>query len=306
MVKYLKLTSVKILARKLNSTPQELTQICDEISEHDEHSTPKHYYEHDKPDKKGKNRHYSTPIGRLRDITNRLANLLQQINYPDYVKGGVKGQDYIKNAKCHRRKHFLMRIDLKSFYPNISHVQVYRMFLEQQKCSKPVATILTRLTTIHKSVPQGSPTSTLVATLTTIPLTKRLHTFAQSCGVTFTQYIDDFLFSGPESFTRRDKQIVKIIEEEGFFVNPDKIEKMSKADEQIATGVRVNNDLDAPQEKYAEIKNVLALLTQDVEAGKEPTEKILMSVKGSIQHIKQFNKGAARHFTNKLHKLTKQ
>ena len=61
-----------------------------------------------------------------------------------------------------------------------------------------VARILTRLCTLKGSLPQGSPTSTIVAALSTVELTDRLDQFASNHNASYTQYVDDVTVSGPK------------------------------------------------------------------------------------------------------------
>ena len=153
--KILKITSLKILAIKLHTTEKELENICADIRTFDEKDNQKYVFQKTRNDKNGKSRNTKTPVGRFRAINDGLQTLLQKLDFPIYVMGGLKGGDNIKNAEPHIGKPLLVRIDLKSFFPNISQRRVYRMFLEQQGCSEPVATILTRLTTFKGKLPEG-------------------------------------------------------------------------------------------------------------------------------------------------------
>jgi RNA-directed DNA polymerase len=244
---HLGLASPKNLAKRLHSTVNELNCICKGIREFDEVGIPKYYYQKERTDSKGKRRITDTPIGRFREINKNIKNLLHQLDFPPYIKGGIRGESHITNALFHKGRPLLIRIDIKDFFPSISQNRVYKMFIDEQYCSEPVASILTRLTTLRGAVPLGSPSSMAIATLSSLTLAERLYGFSQSCKVFFTQYVDDFLFSGPRSFRRRVNALVKIIHESGFQVNPDKIDIMSSDDEQVATGVKINhNRLDIP------------------------------------------------------------
>jgi RNA-directed DNA polymerase len=297
----LRLTSVKVLARKLRTTPAALARLCENVESCDAHGKPIFYYHKEKIDKKGKKRPTDTPIREFRVINDRINRLLQQIELPDYVKGGVRGESPVTNARCHTGKPLVVRIDIKSFFPNISQHRVFLMFLKDQGCSEPVASILTRLTTLHDAVPQGFPTSTSVATLVSLPLTRRLHGLATACGVSFTQYVDDFIFSGPTSFGKRVRKLIEIIGEERFEVNPKKVDLMPRNREQVATGNRVNSKaLDVPKKQIIGIRKALQDLSTDVAQGRLPTEKELRSLHGRIDWIARFNHGAGKCYRRRV------
>lgn len=303
-VSQLRLTSVKVLARKLRTTPDELTRLCQSVEARDARGTPIFYYHKERIDKKGKKRLTDTPIGKFRVINDRINRVLQQIELPEYVKGGVRGQSPVTNARCHTGKPLVVRVDIKSFFPNIGQHRVFLMFLKDQGCSEPVASILTRLTTLHGAVPQGFPTSTSVATLVSLPLTRRLHGLATACGISFTQYVDDFIFSGPTSFGKRVRKLIEIIGEEGFEVNPKKVDLMPHDREQVATGNRVNSKaLDVPKKQILSIRKTLGDLRKDVALGRLPTEKELRSLHGKIDWIARFNHGAGKCFRKRLTRI---
>ncbi len=79
-----------------------------------------------------------------------------------------------------------------------------------------------KLCTLNGSLPQGSPTSTIVAALSTIELTKRLDQFANNHNATYTQYVDDVTISGPRHLDRMAPLLEKIIRQAGFKANPAK------------------------------------------------------------------------------------
>ena len=88
----LRLTSVKVLARKFHTTPAALARLCQNVESCDAHGRPIFYYHKEKIDKKGKKRPTDTPIGEFRVINDRINRLLQQVELPTYVKGGVRGE----------------------------------------------------------------------------------------------------------------------------------------------------------------------------------------------------------------------
>lgn len=164
-LRLLSIQDVAHLCKHLGSSPDELTHICHK---------PERYYRQGPRQIKGKIRHIATPQGRLRKILDRLQALLQRVVLPESIRGGVKEHSPRTNAVVHLKKPVVVCMDIKDFFPSISNRRVYAMFRETLKCAPDVAGILTRLCTLNSSLPQGSPTSTIVAALSTTRLSNRL------------------------------------------------------------------------------------------------------------------------------------
>ncbi len=77
---------------------------------------------------------------------------------------------------------------------------VYKIFCKRLECSPNVSRYLTRLTTLNGSLPQGSPTSTILAALIAEPLAKRLDNFAKGHRADYSQYVDDNAVSDQEGY----------------------------------------------------------------------------------------------------------
>lgn len=115
-------------------------------------------------------RQINSSKGKLKEVQTRLYNfMLKQVEIPQYAYGGVKGKNNVRNARFHQGNKYIFTTDLMSFFPSISHNQVFQMFL-REGCTPAVARILTKLTTRQYQVPQGIPTSTLIANLVFKPI----------------------------------------------------------------------------------------------------------------------------------------
>ena len=64
----------------------------------------------------------------------------EKAEIPNYVYGGVKGKNNVLNARYHQGNKFIFTTDLKSFFPSISHKQVFEMFL-REGCTPTIARI---------------------------------------------------------------------------------------------------------------------------------------------------------------------
>lgn len=193
-------------------------------------------------------------IKRLKVIQKRLQkNILQNLPIPDYAFGAIKGKDNILNAKRHQGKKYIFTTDLTNFFPSVNHKQVFEMFVSFD-FSPTVARLLTKLTTYKGKLPQGAPTSPIVANLVFVKTGRRLQEIARENNLTFTSFVDDLTFSCPTDFKDRIQDILNAVVEDGFKISHKKTNYKTKLP--TVTGVIVkNNNLDLPKEFKDKMKD---------------------------------------------------
>lgn len=193
-------------------------------------------------------------IKRLKVIQKRLQkNVLQKLTIPDYAFGAIKGKDNISNAKRHQGKKYIFTTDLTNFFPSVNHKQVFEMFVSFD-FSPTVARLLTKLTTYKGKLPQGAPTSPIVANLVFVKTGKRLQEIAIENNLTFTSFVDDLTFSSPADFKDKIQDILDAVVEDGFKISHKKTNYKSKLP--TVTGIIVkNNNLDLPKEFKDKMKD---------------------------------------------------
>jgi hypothetical protein len=282
------------LCKHLGTQRKELESIC---------KHPERYYWQRQKTVKGKIRNIATPRGRLREILDKLQILLQRASLPNCIHGGRKGLSNITNADVHINKSVVLNLDLKDFFPNLKNQMVYKIFCKRLECSPNVSRYLTRLTTLNGSLPQGSPTSTILAALATEPLAKRLENLAKGHYATYSQYVDDITVSGSEHVQSLIPTIKKIIRQEGFKINNAKTNVSTSDNEQIVTGVRVNKGRDVPKEKLRTVRKQVETISPQIKLLKNYSCTELASIRGKIHNITQLNKGAGRSLTKRLNKI---
>jgi len=138
------------------------------------------------------------------------------------MHGGVPKRNNVLNALCHIDNLFFLTIDLKNFFGNITNTQVHQTLISRGLRWEE-ARIITRLTTLKGSLPQGAPTSTTLANLAFAPTTKLLEDFCKERDIIFTAFVDDLTFSSSRNFKHLVDQIIAILQNNGFFVNLKKI-----------------------------------------------------------------------------------
>ena len=194
---------------------------------------------------------------------------------------GLSIKDY---ASPHCDKPILLKMDLRDFYPSISYGRIFAIFLSlgypeevtrvlAQLCtvtspttlwmSQGVCSSSTLLSKTYaaRHLPQGAPTSPVLANLSAYRLDCRLAGFAKHSQLDYTRYADDLAFSGDETLGGKVKRaaatIATVISEEGFAVNERKTKVMSQATQQRLAGVVVNKHPNIRRKDYERMKAIL-------------------------------------------------
>jgi hypothetical protein len=97
----------------------------------------------------------------LRAINSKL---LRRSVLPEGVLGGVIGKCIDDLVKVHCNQEAVLSMDLKKFFPSIKSGRVVKFF-RSAGCSPDISGILTDLVTLKDSLPQGFPTSPMLANL---------------------------------------------------------------------------------------------------------------------------------------------
>lgn len=193
-------------------------------------------------------------------------NILQRNYFNDHIHGFTPNSSILKHAKVHKNANFLLKIDLLKFFDTITEKQVYYLFSDMgyvKNLAWDLAKICTanhresywnsfndqdkiKFTNFDKNMavlPQGAPTSPLIANLIASKLDLRISKLSQKIGFKYTRYADDLCFSADKKEQIPSiKEIERIIEEEGFFVNSDKNKFSKKGMKQYVTGLSISND----------------------------------------------------------------
>jgi retron-type reverse transcriptase len=204
----------------------------------------------------------NVPTGPLMLLQQKIKNLiLDAIGLLDCVHGGVRRRSVITNALPHVRKEIVFTLDIKDFFPSVSSSTVRAIFRDLG-FGDEAAALLTRLVVWEGQLPQGAPTSTGIANLAMMRVDIRLRALARQQGFDYTRYIDDLALSGSSRLRGFRRLIIRIVETEGFRVNPQKMRTMHSGMRQEVTGVVVNGKLNLSREKRNRIRqNVIRFVS---------------------------------------------
>ncbi|GEJ39239.1 hypothetical protein FPKKA176_contig00107-0001 [Flavobacterium psychrophilum] len=204
---------------------------------------------------------------------NILDNLTTNINSTAYQKGN----SISNNAKIHENNQVIFNIDLENFFETITERRIYGVF-KSIGYTKNVAIDLAKICTTIISqekfddlnddvkthfedyiklnecvLPQGACTSPTLSNLICRKLDIRLSKLANKLGIQYSRYADDITFSGSLEKLPNIKLLKKIIEEEKFKVNDNKVKLLKKGNRQMVTGLLVDGKVRVPQKYKKEI-----------------------------------------------------
>jgi RNA-directed DNA polymerase len=246
------------------------------------------------PKRSGGTRTIKAPIHSLKLLQRKLSDLLQDCvdeiivasKRKDRAAHGFKrGRSIITNARQHRHRRWVFRLDLAEFFPSINFGRVRGFFLKSRdfELNKEVATVVAQIACHENALPQGSPCSPVVSNLVAHLLDMRLVKLARDSGCTYSRYADDLTFStnkrefppniavpsaavGPESHIwLPGTALRKVVEGAGFRINAKKTHLMYRASRQTVTGIVVNKVLNV---RWEYRHNVRAMVHRLVKTGK--------------------------------------
>lgn len=208
----------------------------------------------------GTSRLINEPRRKLKDLQAILLAYLYEhaSSMKPCVHGFTPGRSIVTNANAHcsPKTRFLLNIDIEDFFPSITFYRV-RGILQSKPFafSYSVATVLAQLCTFNGVLPQGAPTSPLLANLACRSLDGELMNLARRHRATYSRYADDITFSFsvtrseslPANVCSFDSGILTLGEElraifasHSFRINPNKSRLSSRRHRLEVTGVTIN------------------------------------------------------------------
>ena len=307
----------KELADLLGFKPSALTSIIYKTTLEDRYTT------FEIPKKNGDTRTIKAPNPKLKKLQRHLAHLLY--GCLDEIEKGKKSTPVsygfrkhgtiMANAKNHKRRRYVLNIDLKDFFPTFNFGRVRGFFLKDKafQLKEQVATTIAQIACDGTALPQGSPCSPVISELIGQVLDLRLLRFAKKHGVRYSRYADDITFStnqkefpsalaspdssSPSGWSLGDTLVDKIVAA-GFEINPEKTRMHCRGNRQLVNGLVVNEKANIKSEYYRQARAMCDSLFQSgtyfrsLSAPDKPDEKPkpeltsnLNPLEGILSHI---------------------
>lgn len=267
------------------------------------YTNPKKYYHQKTIEKKGKFRLLTIPNKTLKSVQRVIHDKLFTFQFPPEVHGGIKGRSIKTNAYPHRQKKWVACLDIKDFYPSINFGRIGFVF-KALGCSTEISKILTALTTYKFELPQGTPTSPILANLVLYNLDKRISALCRTRQISYTRFFDDISISGNKPLTSTLNKIEEFIRVEGFLAHKRKIK--GTGEYQIITGLVVNGrNLKVSNTTLSEVNAALEKLLNNQLPEKE-LDALTQTIQGCIAFLKSVNSGQGIILETKFNKTLKK
>jgi retron-type reverse transcriptase len=253
------------------------------------------------------------PKQRLKALQRRL-NILLGAHLPvsPYAHGFRRGHSIRDNAAPHVGKRVVLKLDLHEFFPTIHFARV-RGLLIALGYGFPVASVLAAVMTeaprqpvqigeqIYyppvgpRACPQGAPTSPSIANAVLVRMDRRLAGLARRFGFAYTRYADDLTFSGDDIAAAHKIRLLaaRIVEEEGFALNPAKTRVLRDGSRQSVTGVVVNQVLGLSRQTRRYLRAAVHRCVREHLAG-TADPAMLSRVDGQLAYLAMLNAEQAR------------
>ena len=231
-----------------------------------------------------KARTIDNPLEILKTVQRRInRHLLGKLDFPCYLCGGVRGRTVLDNVLMHFGAKRLVAIDIKSFFPSITNIHIYDVWRKLLGCSDEISGLLTRLTTVERHLPQGAPTSTLLANLVLHMSDGEIRHACTRKGITYTSWVDDLAFSGMDSCEILEI-VIPTLNRAGFSISRRKIRIMGPGDRKTLTGVLMGKFPSLLKDRLSQLRSgIHKIRTRQVPPSQ--LEKYVNSLKGRIVHV---------------------
>jgi RNA-directed DNA polymerase len=215
------------------------------------------------------------------------------------VQGGISGRSPKSNAEKHLGARVLVTVDVRQFYDNVDHRLVFRT-LREFGYGTGVTRLLTKLTTRNGLLPQGAPTSGVIANLVLArPVDAPTRVQADKTSANFTRFVDDIALSG-DNPTAHIGSVASRLSSCGLSIHRgEKLKIRSRSVPQTITGLNINSGRPTVPRQYrdkvrASIHQLAAI--QDSSRRAAAGRKIA----GRIAYIRQFHPAAAQRLADQL------
>lgn len=274
----------------------------------------KYYQTFEIPKKKGGTRQIDKPVRGLAMAQERLAAILKHAYTPkSFVHGYVEERSFLTNAQYHEKQKWILNLDIEDFFGSIGFPRVRGLFMSDFfGFNDRVSTILARLTTYRKALPQGAQTSPVLSNIIAHNLDKHLVEIAVKERLKYTRYADDITFSSdrkkiPLSLVRSwepeygDREIelgeklLEAFKSASFRINKSKTRLQLFGERQVVTGLVVNQGANVYRKDISRLRMKLYSakkygLNEAAKVWISPTAEashLWAHIEGWLGHIKQ-------------------
>lgn len=244
---------------------------------------------------RNKIRDIDNPIREIKHIQGKInKRLLIKYPLPKEIFGGRKKFSIKDCAVVHVNQPVIVKLDLADCYPNVSSQQIELMFRKEFRYSKKVASLLAKLCSYQKHLPQGGRHSNSLLNILVAPLCFELSQYCKKFDFKLSFWVDDIAISGKD-VEKYIPAFIYLINKHGFKINPSKIEVLRNNKPQEVVGCGVNKKISVPKAKRLKYKTEIweNILNEKKDGG----------IEGKIAHIDFLNRNQAKELKRLNKKL---
>lgn len=225
------------------------------------------------PKKAGGHREIHAPREALKEVQRRLARVFALMySPPACAYGFIADRNTVQNATEHTKARWVLNIDLLDFFPSIHFGRVRGMLSrEPYSISIRAAQRIAALCCHDTILPQGAPTSPILANMIAQKLDRQLQSLAARHRFRYSRYADDLTFSSqrkrfPSALVTREQdgklvvsdELRNIVKANSFALNERKTRLSHYSERQEVTGLVVNSRrANVPRELVRQIRAML-------------------------------------------------
>ena len=222
------------------------------------------YHEFPVKKKDGTYRKILSPHPKLKRVQSSLSNMLyacreaafaHEISVKASSHGFEKNRSPFTNAAKHVGRRYVFNLDLKDFFPSIHIGRIIGVLTKDRayQVNGNVAQMIAQLSCHKGLLPQGAPTSPILANMVASVMDRRLRKLAKEHRCSYSRYADDLTFSTNQRVFPKaiadfelNQQVkvgdvlAKIITRSGFQVHDGKVRMCLSQSKQSVTGLTVN------------------------------------------------------------------
>jgi hypothetical protein len=285
------------------------------LAYHRDAATRIHYRRFVIPKRGGGERAIWAPLPKLKAAQRWiLHHIAEKLPVHGAVHGFLPGRSTLTNATAHVNPAVVVKMDVKDFFPTVTLRRVKGIF-RKAGYREQVATLLALLCTEAprevveldgqtyyvslgpRCSPQGAPTSPALTNTLCLRLDRRLSGLAKRLGWRYTRYADDLTFSLPADHAGEAKigtllgLVRRVVEAEGFHLNPEKTRVHRRGGRQQVTGLVVNGS--SPPRVPRRLRRQLRAAAHNLRQGKPLKEgETLARLTGYAAYVYMTDKDA--------------
>lgn len=231
-------------------------------------------------------RHITSPKESLKGLQKILDNAIKNQLNMNHFKFGKYDQAFQKkkgiflNAQIHRNKKYILHVDLKDFFSSIHFGRVSGFFYKNHifELNRSMSYFFADLLCYKGILPQGAPTSPIIANLIGEKLDTNLLNLCKKYHFNYTRYADDLTFSTNDVLIVKNKlnffisELDGAVANNGFKINWEKFHIDNPTVRHTVTGLSNNIRVSSKSEFYKRTRAMADSFYMDntfFDAGKE-------------------------------------